>query len=158
MEYSFFVNEKKDVEPTNPDDAKAALASVDRLSSAGLKRGLYPRKFALLLSLWAGVLAATVGMAIWPLVFVAGLFGHHFWRRRSGAWIREIGSRRDFWVVMVLSMVFGGLFVIGYVGRYDYGLTWLPVVTGAVVAIGVYATTEVAYGSVRARIKRGENS
>lgn len=154
----FAMNKTDKIELPNPDEARSALASVEQFSSTGLKRGLYPRWFAVAMSLWAGVLAATVGMAVWLLIFGGGLIGYWLWRRRVGAWVREINSRADLWRVITLSIVFGGLFVGGYVGRYHYELPWAPIVAGVVVAIGLYVTTEIAYRPVRTRFKSKETA
>ena len=142
-------------------EAAEALASVERMRSTGLKRGLYPRGYAIVLALWTGALTTTSGLesaAFLPLLGL-GLLGHWLWRRRTGVWIwvfrvwfsrrkQEIQSARGLWTVILVSIPVGGVMVAGYIGGQSYGLTWAPFVAGTVVAAVTFVLTEVAYRPV----------
>ena len=142
-------------------EAAEALASVERMRSAGLKRGLYPRGYAIAVALWCGALTTTAGLAsaaFLPLLGL-GLLGHWLWIRKTGIWVwvfrvwfsrrgQEIRSTRGLWTVLVLLIPVGGVMVAGYIGRQSYGLTWAPFVAGAIVAAVVFVLTEIAYRPV----------
>jgi 4-amino-4-deoxy-L-arabinose transferase-like glycosyltransferase len=141
-----------------PKEARAALAAADRMAAAGLDRGLYPRGFAFAMSLWAGSLAATVGSAVWLPLFAAGLVGYTGYRRRRGAWVREVQGRGDLAVVLVLGLLVGAVFVGGYVARWHFDLRWAQPVAGVVVAAGLLTATELTYGRTRARLRADRRS
>jgi hypothetical protein len=140
-----------DAERPGREEARAALASIERARAAGLKRGLYPRWFAVAMSLWAGALAATVGSAVWLPLFAAGLLAYVLWCRRLDAWVEEVQTRRDLWLVVLMGLGFGALFIAGYLGRWHYGWAWAQLAAGLVVAVGPFGLTELAHGSARTR-------
>lgn len=133
----------------NADEASDALASIEKMTASGLKRGQYPRWYAVALSLWGGTLAATVGSWLWPLVLVGGLIAYYFWRKRTDARIKEIRSTRDLWVVLALSAVVGLIFVVGLIGPQYFDWPWAPLLAGVVVAVVLFAATEIAYRPIR---------
>lgn len=140
-----------------PAEARDALASADRASQAGFRRGVYPRWLAAVLAVWAGALAVTVGHVVWFLVFGAGLLIHWHWRRRNGAWMREIQSARDLWIVLPAALVVGGLYLGAYLARVN-GVTWVPYAAGLAIAIGLFAITEWVYGARRIGTARSRPS
>ena len=147
-------------ELTSPDEAKAALASVEQMTITGMKRGLYSRRFAVVMSLWAGVLATLVGLdsPIWLLWLFAGIFAFFAWRRKQGAWIQEVQSPRELWRVIPLGLLGGAVFIGGNVAQRDFGLGWAPFVAGAVLAVGLFLLTELGHRAARARIERSAGS
>lgn len=148
-----------EIEQCDPNEARATLVALERTKSAGLKRGLYPRWFAAVSSLWAGAVAASVGSAVLLPVLFGGFFAIWYYRRKRGAWIREVQSSRELWLVIPLGLMFGALLLSGAVVRDLYDLPYAPLVGGVVVAAGLFSILEIAYRPLRARLELdGEGS
>lgn len=139
--------------PLSSESAAASLDSIRRAQDAGLKRGLYPRWVAIAISLWAGALAATVATVAWLPLFLAGILAGAIYRRKHGAWVREITSRRDLWIVLVLGALLGAVFIAGYVGLTRFGAQWAPLAAGACVSVTLFLIMEITYAPVRARLR-----
>lgn len=146
--------ERGEPSPT-PDEARASLASLERMKSAGLHAGRYSRSFAVVMSVWAGALAATVGSAALLPLFAIGLIAYAVYRRRQGAWIREVETRQDLGWVVVFGLLVGAIFIGGYVARAQLDVRWAQSVAGLVVAAGLFVLTEAAYGRKRVHTPSG---
>ena len=119
----------------NAEDARQALASVQEMSARGFKRGLYSRWYAIAVALWGGALAVTLETWLWPIVFAGGLIAHIIYRKKADAWVKEIHSKRDLWVVLAISGIIGMMYVGAYISVRYYDLGWVPVVAGIVIAL-----------------------
>ncbi len=96
-----------------PEDARSALDTVGEMQAVGLRRGLYPRRVAAAIALWAAALAVTVGTAWGIPVFTAGVLGLFWARNRQGAWVSEVESPRQFWLIILpLGLLAGGLMLV----------------------------------------------
>ncbi len=152
-------------------EAAEALASVERMRSAGLKRGRFPRGFAVAAALWTGALTTTVGLASptsIPLL-VLGLLGYWLWCRKTGVWIWFIrlwlsqrkqvsqGSR-ELRAAILVSILVGGVMMAGYVGGQSFGLAWAPFVAGAIVAVVTFVLAEIASPPVHQGLSEGQRS
>ncbi len=144
-----------DSTPNQPDprEARETLNAIQQTSERGAQRGLYSRTYAIGLALWGGAIAATIETVAWPIVFIAGCVAHYYYKKRKGAWIREIQTRRDLWIVAGLSAVTGAAIVGGYIGLKYYALAWAPVAAGILVFTLIFTTTELSY---RAQWANGE--
>ena len=156
VELNLIVNMSEHVSQSSSEEAREALASIEKMQSRGSQVGVYPRWFALAFALWGAALAFTIETVAWPVVFIIGLVGYIYYRQKRGVWIKEIQSKRDFWVVISRS-VLGGLAYLGaYVGLTYYGLAWAPYVAGVIIFVMLYTTTEMAYGKLWAAKTEGE--
>ena len=138
--------------------ARDALSSVERMHDAGLRRGLYPRSFSVALGAWAGLLAFLIGIESgwWPLWLFAGFGGFYLLKRRQGAWLAEVHSKRQFWLLLLpAGLVCGVVFIAGNVGRQDFGLGWAPYASGVFIGVALFAVTWLAYEPTRARLQTG---
>jgi hypothetical protein len=137
----------------SPDEAKDALASVETMQNAALRRGLYPRWFSAAVASWAGALGVSsgVGSPLFLPILLLGVLAVFLVRRRTGAPIREIRSRGEFWVVMALGLGVGIVFVAGATGR-DFGLAWAPYAAGALVTAAIFVISEIANEPARKRL------
>ena len=136
------MSDTKDSTTPTPDEAKDALSAVELMQATGLKRGIYPRKFALACSLWAGALAASLGTGWLLVVLFSGLGAYHFWRQRhTEAWVNEIQSSHDLRKVLLLSVLVGGCF-LGALAALESGIAWAPYVAGILIAAILYSMME----------------
>jgi hypothetical protein len=141
-------------------DAQQALASTEKMKSAGLRRGLYTRWFAGLTALWAGVLSALIAFEspLWIPIFIAGIVAYQIYRRKKGAWVQEINSRREFLLVILSSLVVCAVAAGGYMGRQLYDLTWAPIAAGAAITLGLFALMEISYRPLRKQLAAEKSS
>jgi hypothetical protein len=138
----------------SPDEARAALASIEQTASDSCARAIYPRWLAAGMALWGGTLVTLGGMdSPWvvPLLF-AGFIVYWLWRRAHGAAMREIHSRGGLVRVAVATLALVAIAIGGIVGRAQYGLAWAPYGAGAVIAAGLFAIMEICYAPLRARL------
>ncbi len=133
----------------SPAEAQEALASVDALTLRARQRSAYSRAFAAAMSLWSGVLVATMGTGIWPLLFVGGLVAYIVWRKRTETWPREVESKRGLGIVLGLGALVGAAFIGAYIARVYMGQFWLPLLLGVVVAVLLFALSEKTYRALR---------
>lgn len=140
-------------------EAQEAFGSAERMRLAGLRRGLYPRWFAAATALWAGVSATLIAVEspVWILLFVAGLIGYQLYRRKKGAWVQEVNSRRELLLVVALAILVCLIAAGGYVGRQHFDISWAPVISGATIALGLFLLMEITYRPVRTHLN-SENS
>ncbi len=146
--------------PTSAPDARQARAALDAVShgiDAGLERGLYPRSFAAISAAWTGVTTALFGLEhpLWILLAAVGVFAYAYYRHRRGAWVQEVGTRGQLWLVLHGALLLCGLVLGGMVARERLGLEWAPVAAGAVIGLGLFAWMELAHRRTRARIANG---
>lgn len=148
------MNTSEETPNPNPLEARQALAAVASTQSTSLRRGIYSRRFAVIVSLWAGALAASLGTGWLLIVLFGGIFAHHRWRQNhTEAWINEVQSVADLWKVVVLSVLVGGLFLGALVGLERFQWGWAPVIAGAIIAVTLYTTMELSYRQFWARVK-----
>jgi hypothetical protein len=141
----------------SPDEAAAALASIERLSHVALTRGLHSRWFALAASLWVGAMAVATAYdggaasgAIGALI-AGGAVAIGVWRRRVVATVRSLHGVAG--AITVLAVA-GALLLIGLFGARAfeaYRLPWLPIASGGVVAAFVFVALEVLRRVTHAR-------
>ena len=147
-----FQNGKRDRVTDNdsikPDDAQDALNTVEKMSTAGRKRGVPPRWYGL------GIAAiVTVGFALYaqqdpgnfPGLFIAlgvALFTA-FSRDKIGAMSRSVAeTRAAIWGLIGLCVFLGVLFLGGIYFRRLYDLAWIPVVTGLIAGTTIFLLSE----------------
>jgi hypothetical protein len=145
------------VERPTPQEAAAALDSIEHLTQVALRRGLHSRWFAASVSLWAGAIAvataydgpaASGGIAA---LTAGGVLGVALWRRRIVARVRDLDGAVGAVTAVAASV---GVLVIGLLGARAfevYGLSWLPFATGGVVAAALFVALEVLRRATRAR-------
>ena len=124
-----------------PDEAADALDAVSSLTRSAVERSLYSDRFSALLATWAGLLGVAVGTEsgwMLPLLF-AGIFGLVFQRNRQGAWIHELRSRGELWLVLVMGLLVGALFIAGNVGLQEFGIAAAPWVAGGLIGVILYS-------------------
>ncbi|MFK7846521.1 MAG: hypothetical protein AB8G77_14575 [Rhodothermales bacterium] len=136
-------------------EAEDALAAAHEVKIRSMKRGLYPRWYAVAIALWAGALCIAMESEIWLFIFVGGLIAHHFYKNEKGVWIKEIQSKRDLWITIAISLFAGFIYIAGYAGVSHYGLWWAPLVAGIVLFMLVFSTMELSYRSLR-KVEVGE--
>ena len=151
---------QNDRETPSADEANAALESVAKMTSAGLRHGMYPRWFAAAAGLWTGALAALIAFqsSLWILLFVVGVTGFARYRQRRAAWVQEVHSWREAFVVAAAVVVVCAIAVVGIVGWRDFGQVWAPIGAGAVIAAGVFTLLEASHRPARARIDAENDS
>lgn len=128
------------------EQAMAALRAADQQQASAFKRGLYPRRFAVIMAVWAGVLTVAIGIgnSWWLLWWLAGMLGFFYWRNHRGIWVNEIHSRRDLGIVIVCVFA---ILLIGFAGITGAaeGLSWAPYLAGTLVALLLYGICEFSY-------------
>ncbi len=142
-------------------EAQVALESVAEMASAGLRRGLYPRWFAATTALWAGSIAALIGLdsPFWLLIFFAGIAGLCVYREKRGAWVQEIRSWREFWLVVPGGVILlCGVALAGIIGWQHFGLFWTPIAAGMAISLGLFAVMELSYRPIRVQTKEEPGS
>ena len=130
------------------DEAQDALDTIERMNSAGQKRGIAPR--------WYGVgiaIIVFVGFSLYaqqdpgnfPGIFIAlgvGLFASYS-RDKIGAMGRALPDTKPaMWaligvVIFLLILFFGGIYF-----RRVYDLAWIPVVTGLIAGMTIFLLSE----------------
>ena len=135
----------------SPREANEALESVARLESAGIARGAYSRGFSLAIALWAGALVFTIAIEspFFLFLLIAGVYAAQWWRRRQGAWIKEVRSGRGLLLAIALALPAGALFIASNVARQDFGIAWAPAAGGAIMTTGLFLLMESVYAPAR---------
>ena len=149
------------LERPTPQEATAALDSIENMTEVALERGLRPRWFAVSMSLWVG--ATTVAKAydgpaadiVIAALFVAGLLGLALWHRRIVARVRAVHGVVG--TVAAVAMIVGVLVIlmVGDRAFEVYGVSWAPFATGGVVAAVLFVAFEVARRATRAKLTAG---
>ena len=150
-----------DNNPIRTDEAQDALETVEQLRTAGLKRAVPPRLYALGISLLVAVgfglyaqkdpgdipaLVVVLGTAL----FVAahrektGVLGKAVPDTKPGIWTFVIV------VVFLLALFFGGIFI-----RRAYDLTWVPLVTGLIAGTTIFLLSEIERRSYPTKADEG---
>ena len=137
-----------------PDQARAALSELERAQLAAKRAGLYSRTVAGVVAVWSGLTAAALawGHPVWWLLLFGGVAALEWRRRRAPATLREVSSRREFAWTWALGLVFGAIFIAGPVLTERLDSNAVPVVTGVLVAAGLFALMEVSHRGIRARL------
>lgn len=139
----------QEIEHVSTQEAQQALSSVQAITAKARQRGVYSRSYAIGLALWAGAFAATMGSWLWLVVIAVGVWGYTSYRKKRGAWIKEVQTKRDLWIVLAFAVPIGALYVGAFVGLTHYAWTWAPWIAGFVIAALMFAITEIAYGPLR---------
>lgn len=137
-----------EVDRVRPDEARAALESVEEMKRAGARRGVPPRWVGTVVSLIAGGLIAAPafddgGLVTVFLILALGVVLSSQ-RGRAGAWTSEFpgGPWKTAATVSGSILVFLALMSMGIVLRDAFDLWWGPLVSGTVAVIVVFALSE----------------
>lgn len=126
----------------DPDAAREALDTVQQAENAGLSRVIPPRWFGLAIALISGsiVASAAAGLSEMTAVSVAAIaVAIAIRQRRSAARTKALpGNARGIVALIGLTVFAISLIAGGRVLVQAYALSWAPLVSGGVVAIGVY--------------------
>ena len=137
-----------DDNPIKSDEAQDALDTIQRMKTAGRKRGVAPR--------WYGIgmaLIVAVGFALYaqqdpgdfPGIFIAlgaGLFAVYS-RDKMGAMGRTLPDTKPaIWSLLGLVVFLFVLFFGGIYFRRLYDLAWIPVVTGLIAGTTIFLLSE----------------
>lgn len=150
------------VDTTSTDDARAALASVERMRAAGVRRGRTPCWLRATFAVFLGAFVAVQGMttmpgAVTPLFGVAVAFMIIFGGRdsvmarprRDSSTLAQVVTILGF-AVVVLASAMGGLAL-----RVKLDWIWAPAALGVLVAAGAFLFTEARTRAWAARQRKG---
>ena len=131
-----------------PDEAKDALDSVDKMQRAGWRRAVPPRWYGAGISLIVAIgfsLYALEDPGSFPGLFIA--LGIAIFVSISRAKIRVSGkelpdTKTGIWAlagvcVFLLALFFGGIFV-----RRTFDLAWVPLLTGLIAGVTIFLLNE----------------
>lgn len=126
-----------------PDEARAALQSVEEMQRAGIRAGSPPLWFLILGALCVGGLFAAQaleepGLVTGPLL-LAMCVTVFIKRRTMGAWRRKFDGPASVLLAAAAGAVAIGLFVAMKVAQEGYGLLWAPPAAGALAALVLLA-------------------
>lgn len=124
-----------------PDEARAALQSVDDMQRAGLRRAQPPLWFLALGAPCVGALFAAQalekpGMVTGPLL-VGMCLAVIIKRRTMSAWKLKFDGSATALFAAAAGVFVVGLFVAMKVAQERYGLVWAPPAAGAVAALAL---------------------
>jgi hypothetical protein len=134
----------------DPVEAREALAAAQAAADAGFRRAIYPRWVAMATSAWAGLLTFLIlSESEWTVLVALIGIGLLLWRNhRAGATPREIGSRLDLALVVLLVLLLFGFIIGGALLAQRFGWAWAPAVIGAGAGLGLYAVMALSYGRI----------
>ena len=131
-----------------PDEAKDALDSVDKMQRAGWRRAVPPRWYGAGISLIVAIgfsLYALEDPGSFPGLFIS--LGIAIFVSISRAKIRVSGkelpdTKTGIWAlagvcVFLLALFFGGIFV-----RRTFDLAWVPLLTGLIAGVTIFLLNE----------------